>query len=163
MAAHPGRQLELEARYWSSWFMGNLRDAQSALRSLNEYAAVLDMSEFYFLDMLRVVFQEHLLARGAWAISGRYVDPSALAQVPLCTIEGDRDDITGAGQTHCAHALCHASDAPLNMWMTVDRCDHYDLFTGSRWRNAVHPVLCEYWRAVECASETTAQTGPGIQ
>jgi polyhydroxyalkanoate depolymerase len=163
MAAHPGRQLELEALYWSNWFMGRLRDAQSAHRSLNEYAAVLDMSELYFLDMLRVVFQEHLLTRGAWAISGRYVDTGALAQVPLCTIEGDRDDITGTGQTHCAHALCHAPDAPLNRWVTVDQCDHYDLFTGSRWRNVVHPVLREYWRAVECASETKAGPATGIQ
>lgn len=148
LAAHPARQLGLEARYWSNWLGGNLRDAQTALRALNEYAAVLDMSERYFLDMLGVVFHEHLLAREVWSIDGQCVDTGALRQVPLCTIEGDRDDITGAGQTHCAHALCHAPDAPRHRRMTVGQCDHYDLFTGPRWHNAVHPQLCEFWRAI---------------
>ena len=149
LAAHPSRQLELEARYWSNWLAGDSCGAQAALRSLNEYAAVLDMSECYFLDMLRVVFKHHLLARGVWSIGGRHVDTAALKHVPLCTIEGDRDHITGAGQTHCAHALCHAADAPQQRQVTVNQCDHYDLFTGLRWRSAVCPLLCEFWDSVE--------------
>jgi poly(3-hydroxybutyrate) depolymerase len=149
VAAQPARQFGLEARYWSNWFSGNLEDAQAALRSLNEYAAVLDMSEHYFLDMIRVVFQEHLLARGTWSIDGRCVETRAVGQVPLCTIEGDRDDITGADQTHCAHALCHASGTSRHRRVTVDQCDHYDLFTGPRWHDVVHPQLCEFWHAIE--------------
>lgn len=163
IAAQPSRQLGLEARYWSNWLAGNLRDAQAALRSLNEYAAVLDMSERYFLDMLCVVFHENLLARGAWSIDGRRVDTATLAQVPLCTVEGDRDDITGAGQTHCAHALCHAPDTPRNRHATIDQCDHYDLFTGPRWRNAVHPQLCEFWGVAERAGQTKVQLEARVQ
>jgi polyhydroxyalkanoate depolymerase len=163
LAAHPVRQFALEARYWSNWFRGNLHDAQAALRSLNEYAAVLDMSERYFLDVLSVVFHEHLLARGAWSIDGRCVDTGALGQVPLCTIEGDRDDITGAGQTHCAHALCHAPDASGHRRVTIDQCDHYDLFTGPRWHNAVQPELCEFWRAIECDSEAKVEPAASIR
>lgn len=163
IAAQPARQLRLEARYWSNWFAGNLADAQAALRSLNEYAAVLDMSERYFLDMLSVAFHENLLARGAWSIDGRRVDTGALEQVPLCTVEGDRDDVTGAGQTHCAHALCHAPDTARNQQVTVDQCDHYDLFTGPRWRNAVHPLLCEFWGVAERARETKVQLEAGVR
>jgi polyhydroxyalkanoate depolymerase len=163
VTAHPARQLSLEARYWSNWLSGDLHGAQTALRSLNEYAAVLDMSEGYFLDMLRVVFQEHLLARGAWSIDGQCVDTGALGQVPLCTIEGDCDDITGAGQTHCAHALCHAPDAPGHRRMTVAQCDHYDLFTGPRWRDEVHLQLCGFWRAIELSRDARVEPAAGIR
>jgi len=163
LAAHPARQLDLEARYWTNWLGGNLHDAQTALRSLNEYAAVLDMGERYFLDMLSVVFHEHLLARGMWVIDGRCVDPRVLEQVPLCTIEGDRDDITGAGQTHCAHVLCHAPGAPGHRRVTIDQCDHYDLFTGPRWHDAVHPELCSFWRAIACDSEAKAAPAASIR
>jgi len=121
------------------------------------------MSERYFLDMLCVVFHENLLARGAWSIDGRRVDTATLAQVPLCTVEGDRDDITGAGQTHCAHALCHAPDTARNRHVTIDQCDHYDLFTGPRWRNAVHPLLCEFWGVAERAGQTKVPLEARVQ
>ncbi|WP_311540950.1 hypothetical protein [Paraburkholderia sp. MM5384-R2] len=88
--------------------------------------------------------------RSAW-------NTGALGQVPLCTIEADRDDITGADQTHCAHVLGHAPDAPWHRRATIGQCDHYDLFTGPRWHDAVHPQLCEFWRAIECDSEAKAE------
>jgi polyhydroxyalkanoate depolymerase len=154
LAAHPGRHLRLESAYWSSWLTGDIRAASQALRSLNEYAAVLDMAESYFLDILRVVFQEHWLPRNAWSVRGRHVELNTLSRTPLCTVEGELDDITGAGQTHCAHTLCGASSPPCDRRMTVPACNHYDLFTGSRWREAVHPALCGFWRKVEDAAST---------
>ncbi|MBC8736117.1 polyhydroxyalkanoate depolymerase [Paraburkholderia sp. UCT31] len=151
-AAHPERQLRLEADYWSRWLAGDMPGAQQALRSANEYAAVLDMAECYFLDMLRVVFHEHLLPRDLWSVAGRRVRIAALRDTPLCTIEGDSDEITGAGQTHCAHALCDASPMRAARQLTIEQCNHYDLFIGPRWRDAVHPGLCEFWRDVEHAA-----------
>jgi len=83
-AAHPERHLRLESAYWSNWLAGDMRAAAQALRSLNEYAAVLDMAESYFLDILRIVFQEHWLPRNAWSVQGRHVELSALSRAPLC-------------------------------------------------------------------------------
>ncbi|WP_233858152.1 polyhydroxyalkanoate depolymerase [Paraburkholderia sp. HD33-4] len=151
-AAHPERHLRLEADYWSRWLAGDIPGAQQALRSANEYAAVLDMAECYFLDMLRVVFHEHLLPRDLWSVAGRRVRIAALRDTPLCTIEGDSDEITGAGQTHCAHALCGASPLRPARQLTIEQCNHYDLFIGPRWRDAVHPGLREFWRDVEHAA-----------
>jgi polyhydroxyalkanoate depolymerase len=156
IAAYPERHLRLESAYWSHWLAGNVQDATQALRSLNEYAAVLDMAEGYFLDIIRVVFHEHLLPRKAWSVAGRRVVTEELRHTPLCTIEGDRDDIAGAGQTHCAHALCDASPVRPDRQLTIARCDHYDLFTGSRWRDAVHPSLRRFWREVEDAALSVA-------
>ncbi|HEX3383418.1 MAG TPA: polyhydroxyalkanoate depolymerase [Paraburkholderia sp.] len=148
-AAHPERHLRLEADYWSRWLAGDMSGAQQALRSANEYAAVLDMAECYFLDMLRVVFHEHLLPRNLWSVGGRPVRIAALRDTPLCTVEGDSDEITGAGQTHCTHALCDASTMRPRRQFTVEQCNHYDLFIGPRWRDAVYPGLREFWRDVE--------------
>lgn len=145
VAAHPHRQMALESRYWTSRMSGNAEAIASSLRSLSEYSAVLDMDEDYFLDTLRVVFQEQRLARGDWTIGTRRVMPEALTATALCTVEGDRDDIAGAGQTHVAHEVCQAIPDAMRLRMTVDDCDHYDLFTGPRWHQAVHPALRGFW------------------
>ena len=157
IAAHPERQLRLESAYWSNWFTGNLPDATRALRSLNEYAAVLDMTECYFLDIIRVVFHECLLPRRMWSVAGRRVVTQTLRHTPLCTIEGDSDDIAGAGQTHCAHALCHPTPLRSDARLTVSQCNHYDLFTGSRWRDVVHAGLDEFWQRAQRDTLATAR------
>ncbi|WP_206952201.1 polyhydroxyalkanoate depolymerase [Trinickia acidisoli] len=149
VAAHPHRQMALESRYWTSRLSGDARAIAASLRSLNEYSAVLDMDEDYFLDTLRVVFQEQRLARGTWSVGARRVTPDALMATALCTVEGDHDDITGAGQTHAAHEICHAIPNAMRMRMTVDGCDHYDLFTGPRWHEAIHPALRRFRLATQ--------------
>ena len=148
VAAHPERQLTLESRYWTSRMSGDARAIAASVRSLNEYSAVLDIDEACFLDTLRIVFQEQRLARGTWYVGERRVTPDALTATPLCTVEGDRDDITGAGQTHAAHDICPAIPDGMRVRLTVDNCDHYDLFTGARWRETVYPALQGFWQAV---------------
>lgn len=143
MAAHPERPCAMWLRYWSSGILVSAAALARARRSLDEYAIVLDMPEAYFLDTVRTIFQEVRLARGCWRISGRPVQPEALAATPLCTVEGNRDDITGAGQTHAAHTLCGSGAARLAL--TIDDCDHYDLFTGPRWRTTIRPALLRFW------------------
>lgn len=145
VAAHPHRQVALESRYWTSRMSGDARAVASSLRALKEYSAVLDMDEDYFLDTLRVIFQEQRLARGTWFVDGRRVKPQRLTTTALCTVEGDRDDITGAGQTHAAHDACTAIPDEMRIRMTVDDCDHYDLFTGPRWHEVIHPALQQFW------------------
>jgi poly(3-hydroxybutyrate) depolymerase len=146
VAAHPRRQLALELRCWTSRLAGDDAEIAASQRALNEYAAVLDMTEAYFLETLRVIFQEQRLARGTWEVDGRRICGSALTSTALCTVEGERDDISGAGQTHAAHAVCSAVPEALRMQLTVADCDHYDLFTGPRWRETIHPALTAFWR-----------------
>ena len=106
---------------------GDTSAIAASLRALNEYSAVLDMDEDYFLDTLRIVFQEQRLARGTWCI--------------------------GAEQTHAAHLVCVGIGDSMRVRMTVSDCDHYDLFTGPRWRDVVHPALREFWATNEATSE----------
>jgi len=158
VAAHPHRQFALESRYWASRLAGEPEAAAASLRALNEYAAVLDMSEDYFLETLEVVFQQQRLARGTWVVDGRPIRPQLLADTALCTVEGDRDDITGAGQTHAAHDVCTAVPAAWRMRLTVEDCDHYDLFTGPRWRERIHPALVRFWREIATCSTAPRAT-----
>ncbi|WP_313065824.1 hypothetical protein [Paraburkholderia sp. LEh10] len=74
--------------------------------------------------------------------------PQALSSLALCTIEGDRDNITGAGQTHAAHTLCGAMPGSRRATITITDCDHYGLFSGRRWRDAIHPALTQFWNSV---------------
>lgn len=158
VAAHPHRQFALEARNWKSRVAGDDAERDASLRALNEYSAVLDMDETYFLDTLRVIFQEQRLASGTWRVAGRQVRPPVLTATALCTVEGDHDDITGAGQTHAAHAMCSGIPDALRTRMTIAECDHYDLFTGPRWREQIHPALARLWRALAERGNQAANT-----
>jgi poly(3-hydroxybutyrate) depolymerase len=147
VAAHPHRQWALESRYWASLWSGDARGSVSGLRRLNEYAAVLDMAEDYFLDTIRISFQEHLLAKGTWQVGTHHVRLQDISRTALCTVEGTRDDITGAGQTHAAQTLCSEIPANRREARTIPDCDHYDLFTGPEWHEVIHPALTAFWRA----------------
>jgi poly-beta-hydroxyalkanoate depolymerase len=78
-----------------------------------------------------------------------------LSETALCTVEGDRDDITGEGQTHAAHSLCSSVHDAMRMRLTIDDCDHYDLFTGPRWHEAIYPALRRFW--IACARNESAR------
>ena len=121
--------------------LGDLDDADSHRRFYDEYNAVLDMPAEYYLDTVRVVFQEHLLPRGLWTVRGERVDPAKITRTALMTIEGELDDISGEGQTRAAHALCTGVAAKEREHLTVDGAGHYGIFSGRRWRTQVYPQV----------------------
>ena len=93
----------------STWSRATSTSADAHRRFYDEYNAVLDMPAEYYLDTIRIVFQEHLLPRGLWTVGGERVAPEAITRTALLTIEGELDDISGLGQTRAAHDLCTAS------------------------------------------------------
>src|SRR5690606_35006680 len=106
VAMNPERHFMSHWDFYQDLVKGDLEDAASHRRFYDEYNAVLDMPAAYYLDTIRVVFQDHLLPRGAWDVAGERVDPSAIEGCALMTIEGELDDISGLGQTRAAHDLC---------------------------------------------------------
>ncbi len=66
----------------------------------------------YYLETIKTVFQEHSLPRGTWEVGGKLVRPQDIKNVALFTIEGELDDISGAGQTQAAHDLCTSIPKP---------------------------------------------------
>ena len=144
IAMNPERHVMSHWDYYQDLVKGDLDDAESHRRFYDEYNAVLDMPADYYLDTVRVVFQEHLLPRGEWDVAGERVDPSKIRGTALMTIEGELDDISGAGQTRAAHALCTGIEADLQQHYTVPGAGHYGIFSGRRWRDQVYPKVREF-------------------
>jgi poly(3-hydroxybutyrate) depolymerase len=120
---------------------GDLDDADAHRRFYDEYNAVLDMPSEYYLDTVRIVFQEHALPRGTWQIDGKRVAPEDISGTALFTIEGELDDISGLGQTKAGQDLCTSIPAHNKRHLTVKGAGHYGIFSGRRWRDVVYPEV----------------------
>ena len=139
IAMNPNRHFMSHWDFYADLVKGDLDDADAHRRFYDEYNAVLDMPAEFYLDTIRVVFQEFLLPRGEWIIDGQRVDPSAIKRTALLSIEGELDDIAGLGQTEAAHALCTGIPKARRKHLTVKGAGHYGIFSGRRWREEVYP------------------------
>ena len=107
----------------------------------DEYFAVMDLSADFYLETVRQVFQEHALPLGAMTILGRTIDPKAIRRMALLTVEGERDDICGLGQTMAAQDLC-ANIKPFKRVHHVQTgVGHYGVFNGRRWTGEIYPKV----------------------
>ncbi len=144
MAMNPERHAQSHWDFYQDLLKGDLDDADSHRRFYDEYNAVLDMPAEYYLDTIRVVFQEHLLPKGEWDVDGTRVDPSAITGTALLTIEGELDDISGQGQTRAAHDLCTGIAKDDTHHIEVKGAGHYGIFSGRRWRTQVYPKVRDF-------------------
>src|SRR5699024_6982727 len=119
VAMNPDRHMQSHYDFYLSLLKGDGDDAAAHRRFYDEYNAVLDMPAEFYLDTIRVVFQEYRLATGNWVVDGQAIDPSAIRTTALLTIEGELDDISGQGQTRAAHALCSGLPAGLRKHYTA--------------------------------------------
>ena len=120
-------------------------DSSTAHRKFyDEYLAVMDLPAGFYLSTIDQVFQRHVLPKGEMTVKGRKVDPAAIKDVPLMTIEGGKDDITGAGQTHAALALCPGLPKGMKLEYTNPDVGHYGQFNGKRWRSTIQPKVAKF-------------------
>jgi poly(3-hydroxybutyrate) depolymerase len=147
IAMNPSRHFQSHWDYYQDLVKGDLDDVESHRKFYDEYNAVLDMPAEYYLDTIRIVFQEHLLPRGEWDVRGERVAPADIRASALMTIEGELDDISGLGQTQAAHALCSGLRAKDKRHLTVKGAGHYGIFSGRRWRENVYPQVRDFIRA----------------
>jgi poly(3-hydroxybutyrate) depolymerase len=146
IAMNPGRHMSSHWDFYEDLVRGDMEDAEGHRRFYDEYNAVLDMPAEYYLDTIRVVFQQHLLPRGEWDVAGERVRPQDIKGVALMSIEGELDDISGIGQTRAAHTLCTGVPASMKEHYEVPQAGHYGIFSGRRWRETVYPKLREFIR-----------------
>jgi poly(3-hydroxybutyrate) depolymerase len=146
IAMNPGRHLSSHWDFYLNLLRGDLDDADAHRRFYDEYNAVLDMPAGYYLDTISTVFQQCLLPRGLWEVTGERVDPSAITRSALLTVEGELDDISGLGQTEAAHALCTGIPAKRRAHRVIEGAGHYGIFSGRRWRETVYPQVRDFIR-----------------
>lgn len=146
---NPKNHFKSYVRYWVDAHRGD--SAASARETheqfYDEYNAVLDMDAAYYLETVRVVFQEFALARGTWDVRGVRVRPAAIEDTALFTVEGERDDISGLGQTEAAHTLCTGIPAGKRKHHVAPGAGHYGIFSGRKWRETIYPELRDFIRA----------------
>jgi len=146
VAMNPQRHVSSHYDFYLDLIKGDNDTAEAHRRFYDEYNAVLDMPAMFYLDTIRIVFQDYLLPRGAWEINGRRVDPTAIKQTALMTIEGELDDISGLGQTRAAHKLCSSIPADRKQHYTAAGAGHYGIFSGRRWRETICPKISTFIR-----------------
>lgn len=144
LAMNPSRHLMSHWDFYTSLVQGDLDDAAAHRSFYDEYNAVLDMPAEYYLDTIKVVFQQFLLPRGQWVVDGQKVDPTAIRSTALLSIEGELDDIAGLGQTEAVHELCTGVPAGRRQHIVVDGAGHYGIFSGRRWRDQVYPQVRDF-------------------
>ncbi|MFL9841024.1 polyhydroxyalkanoate depolymerase [Sphingomonas sp. ST-64] len=125
---------------------GDGESAESTMRFYDEYRSVCDMTSEFYLQTIDVVFQSHALPKGEMMHRGRRVDPAAITDTALLAIEGEKDDISGLGQTRAALSIATKLPEKMKKYHMAPDVGHYGIFNGSKWRTRIAPVL-EAWIA----------------
>ncbi len=120
---------------------GDQESAAGTKRFYDEYLSVCDMTADFYLQTIEHVFQRHSLPKGEFVHRGKPIDPDAIRDTALLAIEGERDDISGIGQTRAALDLAeHLPEAKKQYFLAPD-VGHYGIFNGSKWRDRIAPVV----------------------
>jgi len=144
VAMNPDRHLSSHYDYFLDLVRGDDDSAEFHRGFYDEYNAVLDMPAEYYLDTIKTVFQEFALVNGTWKVNGQLVRPQDIKTTALLTIEGELDDISGAGQTRAAHELCTGIPKTRQFHYDAMGAGHYGIFSGRRWREKVYPQLRDF-------------------
>jgi poly(3-hydroxybutyrate) depolymerase len=157
VAMNPDRHLSSHYDYFRDLIRGDDDSAESHRQFYDEYNAVLDMPAEYYLDTIKTVFQDFALVNGTWEVHGQLVRPQDITTTSLLTIEGELDDISGAGQTKAAHDLCEGIPKDRQFHYDVKGAGHYGIFSGRRWREMVYPEVCRF---IASHNQAAAEVAP---
>ena len=134
--------------FYHNLVKGEVEKADATRSFYEEYFAVADLPAEFYLETVKLVFQEYALPRGKLTWRGRKVDPRAIRRTALLTVEGEKDDICSLGQTLAAHDLCSGLRPYRRTHYMEAGAGHYGVFSGRRWNNHICPVVRE---SIHCA------------
>ncbi|MEM7666776.1 MAG: polyhydroxyalkanoate depolymerase [Pseudomonadota bacterium] len=123
---------------------GDDASAQATKDFYDEYRSVCDMTAEFYLQTVEEVFQKHSIPNGTFEHKGEVVDLTKITDTALLAVEGERDDISGLGQTKAALKLATGLKESKKRYYMAEGAGHYGIFNGSRWRDKVAPVVEEF-------------------
>ena len=126
--------------------LGDEESAGKTKTFYDEYLSVCDLSAEYYLQTVEHVFQRHSLPKGEFMHRGKAIDPDAIRDTALLAIEGERDDISGVGQTRAALGLARHLPEAKKKYHLAAEVGHYGIFNGSKWRDRIAPVVEDWIR-----------------
>ena len=146
VAMNPDHHAKSHYDYFKDLIKGDDASTDAHRKFYDEYNAVLDMDADYYLETIKVVFQEFSLVNGTWEVKSpegkpELVRPQDIKTTALFTVEGELDDISGSGQTEAAHDLCSGIDKTEHHHLEAKGAGHYGIFSGKRWREIVYPAV----------------------
>jgi len=149
VAMNPDRHMSSHYDYFKNLIRGDDASTEAHRKFYDEYNAVLDMDADYYLETIRVVFQEFALVNGTWDVISNNGDlervrPEDIKTTAHFTVEGELDDISGSGQTEAAHELCFNVPKSRQKHLEVKGAGHYGIFSGRRWRDTVYPQVRDF-------------------
>jgi len=144
-----GSHMESHFAMFKDLVKGDDDAADSTKAFYEEYRSVCDMTAEFYLQTIETVFQKHALPKGEMLHRGNRVDPAAITDIAILAIEGERDDISGIGQTKAALKISTSLPEALKKYHLAPGAGHYGIFNGSRWRTLIAPVVEEWIAAHE--------------
>jgi len=144
MSMNAKRHLDSHLQMYRNFATDEFAGAQATKDFYDEYFAVFDIAEEFYLETVSTVFQEHLLARGQVRFEGRRVEPAAIRRTALLTVEAELDDMCAVGQTSAAHSLVTGLREDQRGRYIQPGVGHYGIFAGRRWDSEVYPVVRDF-------------------
>ena len=144
VAMNPDRHVNSHYDYFLDLIRGDDDSVDAHRKFYDEYNAVLDMPAEYYLETIKTVFQDFALVNGTWVVKGKPVRPQDITTTALLSVEGELDDISGAGQTEAAQHLCSGIPESKRQHYSVEGAGHYGIFSGRRWREKAYPEIREF-------------------
>jgi polyhydroxyalkanoate depolymerase len=141
MSMNIERHVKAHRDLYDHLIAGDVEKAKATKDFYDEYFAVLDLSAEFYLETVRIVFQEHQLPAGTLQWHGEAVEPRAIRRTALLTVEGERDDICAVGQTAAAHDLCSGLRPYRKRHHMQAGVGHYGVFSGKKWEHQVYPLV----------------------
>ena len=141
MSMNIDRHIKAHRELYAAIAQNDTARAQATRTFYDEYFAVLDLDAEFYLQTVRTIFQDHAMPQGRYQFRGRRVEPAAIQKTTLLTVEGEKDDICGLGQTLAAHELCRGLRPYRKRHHLQAGVVHYGAFNGSRWQNQIYPVI----------------------
>ncbi|MBS0411033.1 MAG: polyhydroxyalkanoate depolymerase [Proteobacteria bacterium] len=151
MSMNAERHQEAHQRYFGHLVRGDGDSADKHREFYDEYLSVLDLTEEFYLQTVDVVFQRYLLPKGELTHRGRPVDLKAMSDIGVMSVEGEKDDISGVGQTQAAHGLTpNVPDARRELYVQPG-VGHYGVFNGKRFVEEIYPRVRDFIARNEAA------------
>jgi poly(3-hydroxybutyrate) depolymerase len=149
MAMNIERHVSAHLDMFNHLIEGDGDNAEKHRDFYDEYLAVMDLTEEFYLQTVERVFIKHEVPLGLFRHRGTLVDLKAIHRVGLLTVEGEKDDISGVGQTEAALTLCANIPIDRKKHYLQDSVGHYGVFNGSRFREFIAPQICEFTKMIE--------------
>ena len=141
MSMNIERHLKTHRELYENLARGEEAKAAATKAFYDEYFAVLDLTAEFYLETVKLVFQEHALPLGALSYQDQKVEPAAIRRTMLFTVEGEKDDICAVGQTLAAHDLCTSLRPYRKRHHMQAGVGHYGVFSGRTWQNQIYPMV----------------------